>query len=143
MDTMAGRAAEMRACRVRLNPGPAAAAAARGQVRAAIAAWNVPVNPDVAVLLTSELVTNAVGHAAGRTVTLGIRCARDRLRVDVHDGSSSPPVLATASAGDEAGRGLMLVAGLAADWGFYHTPTGGKVVYFALAFQPDPGRRTP
>jgi anti-sigma regulatory factor (Ser/Thr protein kinase) len=136
MHTMVGRAAELQACRVRLTPGPAAAAEARGQVRAAIAAWNVPVDADVAVLLTSELVTNAVKHAAGGTVTLGIWCARDRLRVDVHDMSPSPPVLMNASADDEAGRGLMLVAGLSGEWGYYRTPMG-KVVYFTLAFQPD------
>jgi hypothetical protein len=141
MHTMvSGRAAELQARRVRLTSGPAAAAEARGQVRAAIAAWKPPVDEDVAVLLTSELVANAVKHSA--TVTLGIRCARDRLRVDVHDGSPSPPVLMDVSADDEAGRGLMLVANLSTEWGFYHTPMG-KVVYFTLAFQPDPGQPPP
>jgi len=85
---MSGRAAELQACRVRLAPGPAAAAEARSQVRAAIAAWKAPVDEDIAVLLTSELVTNAVKHS--ETVTLGIRCARDQLRVDVYDTSPSP-----------------------------------------------------
>ena len=64
--TVSSRAAELQACRVRLARGPAAAAEARGQVRAAIAVWNAPVDEDVAVLLTSELVTNAVKHAKGR-----------------------------------------------------------------------------
>ena len=137
-----GRAAELQACRVRLARGPAAAAEARGQVRAAIAAWKAPVDTDAAVLLTSELVTNAVKHAKGETVVLGIRCGRDRLRVDVHDMSPSPPVLARASAEDEAGRGLMLVSDLSTEWGSYRTPMG-KVVYFTLAFQPDPGRTAP
>ena len=36
-----------------------------------ICAWEVPVNADVAVLLTSELVTNAILQIAGE----GIRCA--------------------------------------------------------------------
>jgi anti-sigma regulatory factor (Ser/Thr protein kinase) len=135
MHTMVGRAAELQACRVRLTPGPAAAAEARGQVRAAIAVWNVPAGGDVAALLTSELVTNAVKHAGG-TITLGLRRARDRLRIDVHDKSPSPPALTAASADDEAGRGLMLVAGLSTGWGSYRTPTG-KVVYCTLAFQPE------
>ena len=143
MHTMvSSRAAELQACRVRLAPGPAAAAEARGQVRAAIAAWKTPVDEDIAVLLTSELVTNAVKHTAGETVTLGIRCARDQLRVDVYDTSPSPPVLTNAPADAEAGRGLVLVAELSAEWGSYRTLVG-KVVYFTLAFQPGPGRAAP
>ena len=138
MHTMvSGRAAEFQACRVRLTSGPAAAAEARRQVRAAIAAWKSSVDTDVAVLLTSELVTNAVKHSAA--VTLGIRCARDRLRVDVHDTSPLPPVLIDVTAEDEAGRGLALVADLSTEWGFYRTLMG-KVVYFTLAFQLDPGQ---
>jgi len=140
--TVSGRAAELQACRVRLTSGPAAAAEARGQVRAAIAAWDIPVDGDVAVLLTSELVTNALKHATGGTVTLGIRCARERLRVDVHDGSSSRPVLTNPAAEAEAGRGLVLVNDLATEWDFYRTPMG-KVVYFTLAFQPDLSRTAP
>jgi anti-sigma regulatory factor (Ser/Thr protein kinase) len=133
MPTMVlSRAAKLQARRIRLPPGPAAVAEARGQVRAAIYAWDVPVDVDVAVLLTSELVTNAVKHAAGEAVTLGVRCTRDRLRVDVHDRSAAPPVLADVPACAEAGRGLAVVVGLSADWGFYRTPMG-KVVYFALA----------
>jgi anti-sigma regulatory factor (Ser/Thr protein kinase) len=133
---MPSRAVELQACRVRLAPGPAAAAEARSQVRAAIAAWNAPVDADTAALLTSELVTNAVKHATGQAITLGIRCTRDRLRVDVHDRSADPPVLTDAPADAAAGRGLMLVASLSAAWGSYRTPMG-KVVYFALTFEPD------
>jgi anti-sigma regulatory factor (Ser/Thr protein kinase) len=133
---MPSRTAELQACRVRLASEPAAAAEARSQVRAAIAAWNAPVDQDVAVLLAGELVTNAIQHAAGESVMLGIRCTRDRLRVDVHDRSSSPPVLANAPAEAEGGRGLMLVASLSAEWGYYRIPMG-KIVYFTLAFDPD------
>ena len=140
--TVSGRAAELQACRVRLAREPAAAAEARSQVRAAIAVWNAPVDEDVAVLLTSELVTNAVKHAKGETVVLGIRYGRDRLRVDVHDMSPAPPVLTSASADDETGRGLMLVSDLSTEWGSYRTPLG-KAVYFTLAFQPEPGRAAP
>ena len=124
-------------CRVRLAASPAAAAEARRQVRAAIWAWDVPVDADVAVLLTSELVTNAISHEAGETITLAITCSFGQLRVDVHDTSCSLPVLVDAPADAEAGRGLMLVASLSAKWGFYRTPAG-KAVYFTLAFEPDP-----
>jgi anti-sigma regulatory factor (Ser/Thr protein kinase) len=136
------RAAELHARRIRLVPGPTGVAEARGQVRAAIAAWDAPVDEDIAVLLTSELVTNAVEHAAGETIMLGIRCARDRLRVDVHDTSRALPMREDAPADGEAGRGLVLVDELSAEWGFYRTPMG-KVVYFTLAFQPDPTLSAP
>jgi len=131
------RAAELHACRVRLARGAAAAAEARRQVRAAICAWNAPVDGDLAVLLTSELVTNAIKHTRGKTITLSLRATRGQLRVEVHDTSASLPVPADAPADAEAGRGLMLVAALAAEWGLYRTPAG-KAVYFTLAFQPDP-----
>ena len=61
------RPTELQVCRVRLTASPAAAAEARGQVRAAIRAWDIPVDADIAVLLTSELVTNAISHEAGET----------------------------------------------------------------------------
>ncbi|HUZ23772.1 MAG TPA: ATP-binding protein [Streptosporangiaceae bacterium] len=123
--------------RIMLRAGPAAAAQARCQVQAAIHAWGAPVDVSVAVLLTSELVTNAIRHQAGETATLVITCARGQLRVDVHDTSCAVPVLVDAPGDAEAGRGLMLVASLSTDWGFYRTPEG-KVVYFTLAFQADP-----
>ncbi len=126
---------ELHQSRVRLATGPAAASEARGQVRAAIRDWDTPVDPDVAVLLVSELVTNAIIHEEGGAVTLGIRCSRDRLRVDVYDRSRSFPVVTDAPVDAETGRGLMLVASLASEWGFYRTPTG-KAVYFTLVFQP-------
>ncbi len=129
------RPAELRQCRVRLGREPAAAAAARRQVRAVIRDWKVPVDPDIAVLLTSDLVTNAIVHGGGETVTLAVRCSSGRLRVDVYDGSRSLPEAAEpAPAG--TGPGLALVAALSAAWGCFHTPAG-RAVYFTLAFQTD------
>jgi len=137
MNTMApSRPTEVQICRLRLTAGPAAAGEARSGVREAICAWDVPVDPDVAVLLTSELVTNAIRHEAGQAITLAITCSCDQLRVDVHDSSYSWPVVLEAKADAEAGRGLMLVATLSDEWGFYRTPAG-KAVYFTLAFAPE------
>jgi anti-sigma regulatory factor (Ser/Thr protein kinase) len=123
--------------RVLLHAGPAAAAVARSQVRRAIFAWDIPVDTETAVLLTSELVTNAIAHEAGKTVMLTITCICGQLRVDVHDTSPAPPVAVTAPADAETGRGLMLVASLSTDWGFHWTPTG-KAVYFTLGCQDGP-----
>jgi anti-sigma regulatory factor (Ser/Thr protein kinase) len=137
MDTMAPtRPTVQRLSRISLTAGPAAAAEARGQVRAAIGAWDIPVDPYVAAMLTSELVTNAIAHQPGETVMLVVTCACDQLRVDVHDTSWAVPVLEDAPADAEAGRGLMLVDSLSTSWGFYLTPAG-KAVYFTLAFEAD------
>jgi anti-sigma regulatory factor (Ser/Thr protein kinase) len=137
MDTMAPiRTTVQRPRRISLAAGPVAAAEARRQVRAAIYAWDVPVDPSVAVLLTSELVTNAITHEAGETIMVVITCACGQFRVDVHDTSWFVPVPVDAPADAETGRGLMLVASLSTDWGFYPTPAG-KAVYFTLAFQAD------
>ena len=129
------RPAELHACRVRLTVGPAAAAEARGRVLESIRAWDIPVDPDIAVLLASELVTNAIGHETGKTIVLAITCSFGQMRVEVHDTSRMLPVLVDAPVDAEAGRGLMLVATLSATWGIYRTP-GGKAVYFTLAFEP-------
>jgi anti-sigma regulatory factor (Ser/Thr protein kinase) len=141
MDTMAPiRQAVQRRRTISLTAEPAAAAVVRSQVREAIEDWNIPVDASVAVLLASELVTNAIKHAAGAMVTAFLSCGRDQLRVEVHDTSCSMPVLIDAPADEEAGRGLVLVASLSADWGCYRTPSG-KAVFFILGFQADAVRR--
>ena len=149
-----GAAAGVRLRRVvRLASRLSAVSAARTEVEAAIGAWSLAVDPDVAILLTSELVTNAVTHATARSrrdgraarrgfaaeaVLLVIAADDAGLRVEVHDGSADLPVLADcpAEADAETGRGLLLVTSLSAEWGFHRTP-GGKAVYFTLQAQPD------
>ncbi len=124
--------------RIRLTANLAAAAAARAQVEDAIRAWHVPVDPDIAVLLTSELVANAITHGTGPendSVLLTIACDGRGLRVDVHDESGDLPVLSECllDAEAESGRGLLLVTSLSAEWGFYRTAVG-KAVYFTLRY---------
>jgi anti-sigma regulatory factor (Ser/Thr protein kinase) len=128
--------------RVSLPPGPTAAGRARGQVQATIEAWEVPVDTSIAVLLTSELVTNAIRHSDGDTITLVISCAYGQLHVDVHDTSCSLPVPVDGPPDAETGRGLVIVASLSSSWGYYRTPTG-KAVYFTLAFQDGNGGGSP
>jgi len=134
MDTMAPtRPNVLHRSRVPLTTGPAAPSQARHQVQEAICSWHIPVDQGVAVLLTSELVTNAVRYETGETVTLAITCSCDQLRVDVYDTSQVLPVPEDASADAETGRGLILVNSLSSEWGTYRTPAG-KAVYFTLAF---------
>jgi anti-sigma regulatory factor (Ser/Thr protein kinase) len=128
-----------RQCRIPLMADLAAASAARSVVEDAIRTWRVPVDAEVAILLTSELVTNAVTHGtptAGTFVLLTIACDAAGLRVDVHDGCGDLPVLGNAPSEAETGRGLLLVTSLSAEWGFYATPAG-KAVYFTLELQRD------
>lgn len=132
METMAlARPTVRRKLRITLTAGPAAAAAARSQVRGAIYDWDVPVDPSVAVLLTSEVVTNALRHEAGKTIELVISCAYGQLHVDVYDTSPALPMPVDGPADAEIGRGLKLVASLSSSWGYYRTPAG-KAVYFTL-----------
>ena len=114
---------------VRLTAGPAAVAEARRQVRAALDLWRAPVDPDIAVLLASDLVTNAIRHQPGGTITLGVRCAPGGFRVDVHGSVDVHGAI---------GPDLILVRTLSDEWGCYPTPAG-QAVYFTLAGQRDGG----
>jgi hypothetical protein len=125
---------ELRHRRVRLGLDSAAAALACGHVRSAIDAWSVPVNPAVAILLTSDLVINAVTNGARKSITLGIRWSSGQFRVDVHDSSVTGDSWETADADADAGRGLQLAAALAADCGHYRTPAG-RAVYYVLMLE--------
>jgi hypothetical protein len=87
------------------------------------------------MLLTSDLVINAVTNGAGERITLGIRWSSSQFRVEVHDASVSGDSWETADADADADRGLLLAAAMAADWGHYRTPAG-RAVYYALAPQP-------
>ena len=132
---VATRSTQLRQRRVLLNRDPLAAGYARSHVRTAIRAWSVPVDPDIAVLLTSDLVTDAITYWAEQSVTLGIRCSRDALRVEVTGASGPLP-----DGGDEpvaAGCGLVLVAALSTQWGAFRPPAG-QAMYFTLAFGPRP-----
>ena len=124
--------AELRQRRVRLTMGPAMAAHACGHVRKAIDAWSVPVNPAVAILLTSDLVINAAANGADDYIMLGMRWSAGQFRVEIHDPSVSRDTWETAESHADAERGLLLAAALAVDWGHYRTPAG-RAVYYVLA----------
>ena len=86
---------------------------------------------DVAVLLVSEVFSNSVRHsgsgAAGETVTVAVRAGDGMVRVEVTDRAGpGAPRLRPAGRDAEGGRGLQLVAGLAARWGCQRR--GGRLV---------------
>jgi anti-sigma regulatory factor (Ser/Thr protein kinase) len=91
-----------------------------------------PAAAETAVLLASELVTNAVVHTRSADVGLRARCDGETLLVAVDDEAASPPACCD---GAPAGAGLTLVESLAARWGW--EPLGsGKRVWFELPCDP-------
>lgn len=88
---------------------------------------------DVAELLTSELVTNAVLHA-GTMVQLTVAEEDDGVRIEVTDHSATAPQRRRYSPEAATGRGLGLVDALASTWGT-RASADGKTVWFTL--QPD------
>jgi anti-sigma regulatory factor (Ser/Thr protein kinase) len=118
---------------VRLEPSLAAPGQARRAVRSALASGLSADTTDLAELLTSELVTNAIRHGSG-PVTLVLSCSNGVLAISVGDDAPAMPVLAP---DDEAlavgGRGVRMVQRLAQEWGVTPRESGpGKVVWFRL-----------
>ncbi|MER6127167.1 SpoIIE family protein phosphatase [Streptomyces sp. NPDC001795] len=111
-------------------------ATARSFVRDTLQGWGFVDIVDDAVVLTSELVTNAVVHAGTAADVLCLR-SDDGVRIEVADRypEREIPLQATAvnmgSPDREGGRGLQLCAALAGRWGVEYTPTH-KQVWFQL-----------
>jgi anti-sigma regulatory factor (Ser/Thr protein kinase) len=88
-----------------------------------------------AMLLTSELVTNAVIHAA-TPLTLDVTVGPALLHVLVGDGDQRLPV-PSVTRGPQGGYGLQIVEELADAWGT--TPSAaGKSVWFELTLHQPP-----
>ena len=83
-----------------------------------------------AALLTSELVTNAVLHAA-TPLCVTLHILPDRIRVDVADGNPAFPSIKEYGADAATGRGLTLFNTLASNWGV-QAVEHGKIVWFEL-----------
>lgn len=93
---------------------------------------------DDAVLLVSELVSNAVRHSdsalPGGKVTVSVAHGSGTLHIDVTDAGSAvnkPQLPAGIDHLGSSGRGLWLVDELSSAWGWYETD-GGRVVWFRL-----------
>jgi anti-sigma regulatory factor (Ser/Thr protein kinase) len=84
----------------------------------------------LATLLTSELVTNAVLHA-GTSFQLRVVLSEGALRVEVTDASSAVPVVKHYDESAPTGRGLRMVSTSASRWGVDRTDEG-KTVWFEL-----------
>ena len=119
---------------VTLPDGPEGATFARRATQRAAELWRLDREvTETALLLVSELVTNAIRHGAP-PVRLSLRLDADRLRVEVTDGSPAPPRLSRAGPDQTGGRGLQIVQQLAHKWGSQVSKTRlGKTVWFELS----------
>jgi anti-sigma regulatory factor (Ser/Thr protein kinase) len=102
-------------------------------VRAALADTLPAETTDLAELLTSELVTNAIRHGSGQ-VMLSLNCGDGVLAISVSDDAPTMPLV---QPDDEplavGGRGVRMVQRLAQEWGVTPRERGpGKVVWFRL-----------
>ncbi|MBD0744725.1 PAS domain S-box protein [Streptomyces sp. CBMA152] len=118
------------------DPVGRSVATARAFVRDTLQGWGYADVVDDAVVLTSELVTNAVVHAGTAADVLCLR-SEDGVRVEVADHYPEREIPLHASPAEvtgpdrENGRGLLLCAAIASRWGVEYTPTK-KHVWFQL-----------
>ncbi|CAL9333999.1 hypothetical protein SUDANB140_00129 [Streptomyces sp. enrichment culture] len=115
---------------------------ARDTARRQLRTWRLP--GDVctdAVLLVSELATNAVVHSASTGMLCGLSLTPgERLLVEVHDDGCTeahPSGARPPGPDDESGRGLLIVQQLADSWGAVRSArTGGTAVWAVLRVGP-------
>ncbi|GGT13002.1 SpoIIE family protein phosphatase [Nonomuraea spiralis] len=129
---------------------PHAPAHARRFIRQVLSEWRLSHLAEDAVLLTSELVTNAVVHAGTGielTCRLDVSASPARLEIEVDDHHPARTVLTAEAVSAEAvsngvmrtsGRGLALACMLADAWGVTYTRTAKRVwVRLELTDGPD------
>ncbi|MET9672351.1 ATP-binding protein [Streptomyces sp. NPDC006482] len=121
---------------LRWRPAARSVPLARRELRRVLARWEWGVVEDVASLVLSELLTNAVRHGRvpGREVeTHFAQVPGARLRIEVHDASERRPLMALPDGVGDGGWGLPLVDSLAVKWGVCDRLGTGKLVWAELA----------
>lgn len=122
-----------------LGPRPESVKTGRDFARATLLDWDLPALADLAELVVSELVTNALRHGIPSARKLGGHCVRLRLLAQapfvmcmVTDPGSDIPVLRDSEPLAESGRGLNVVESCCVRWGWHLLDDGGKVVWALL-----------
>lgn len=135
-----GGAAAERRFRFELAAHPGSPAQARRLTRARLSGWSVCEDTcDTAVLVVSELVTNAIVHTASSHIVCELHDGDDLVRIAVRDEGCAPgePRPSPQRPDEEHGRGLLLIDGLCRAWGAQeHGP--GLLVWADLPRQADP-----
>jgi len=121
---------------------PESVSRARHLTRIRLTEWGLDEDTrETAILVVSELFTNAVVHAAGDHAVCEIRDERGQLRIAVEDQgySTTVPRLHRTSQ-DEGGRGLLLVDAVCSCWGAHDTSefSPGRVVWAELPHGAEP-----
>lgn len=117
----------------RFEPAALNVRAAREFVADALEAARFAGDVDTVLLLVSELVTNAVRHAA-TPFEITVEVDGDSVRVDVIDGDvDHPPRVRNPGPEDTNGRGLLIVDELAEGWGSDEVGAGNKAVWFTYS----------
>ena len=122
--------------RLELGSGLESAGAARRFIAASLEEVCDRDLVDVAVLLVSELATNALRHAVP-PFALTLDFHHPTVEIAVEDGLAQQPVPRHPQPVDESGRGLVLVAELASEWGV-RSLGPGKSTWFTLDLDRDP-----
>ncbi|MEW2523177.1 ATP-binding SpoIIE family protein phosphatase [Actinacidiphila alni] len=132
-DRTGGEAELFRNASLELLGGIEAAPRARAFASGVLASWRFPVElRDLGVLAASELVANSLKHGTP-PMRLRLRRTDRRLIIEVTDGDDHLPRRRRAEPGDEAGRGISIIATVASSWGSRRTPGGGKAVWCEFA----------
>lgn len=105
---------------------------ARAFVRARSAEWGIDDPLDDALLVVSELATNALTHA-GSSYRVRVSSTAQALRIEVDDDGAGTPEPQLLTDTEEDGRGLFLVSALSSSWGMAAAEGGGKRVWAELA----------
>jgi Histidine kinase-like ATPase domain len=136
----AGHAPAQHAATCPLSPRPESVKVSRDFTRATLASWGMPALADVAKLVVSELVTNALRHgmasargpAPDRPVRLKLLAQPPLVMCMVSDPGSDIPVLRDSGLAAESGRGLQVVDACSLRWGWHLLDGGGKIVWALL-----------
>ena len=111
----------------------------RHAVRVVLSAWRLSCLEENAVLVVSELLTNAVRHARDTdAIELDLHATRAWLRIEIQDRDRQWPRPRVLDELSESGFGFVLIDALAAKWGVRETETG-KAVWAELDIQPGAG----
>lgn len=106
-------------------------ARARRFVREKLAEWRIDGPIDDALLVVSELATNALTHACS-SYRVRLAATAHALRIEVDDRGAGTPEPQPLTMTEEHGRGLHLVGALAVSWGMETAASGGKRVWAEL-----------
>lgn len=105
---------------------PEAAGRARDWVRSALDDWGLEHLTDDAVVVVSELVGNAVTHAATEC-EVSVSRGDGSVRIEVSDRGPGTPEPQPHDDLAEGGRGLVLIGVLSSAWGVEDVPGGKRV----------------